>query len=123
MAFPAANMRLVYISMSLLTIGGHSNASLKPGGKRMADYPAQLQKLAGIRLQNFRHGTSAAQVCGPDLIRGFEKIAFFDVAASEVISVKIFTFVTGRSFHKIKEKTDNLGRPRGQLSVLGNQAG
>ncbi len=121
MTFPAANMRLGYISMRLLAIRSNLNAPLKSGSQWTVHNSMQLQKLTGIGLQNSRHRTSAAQVSRPGLIRGLKKITLFQVAASVVISVKIFAFFAGRSFHKIKEKTDNLGRSRFELSVLGNQ--
>ena len=119
MTFPAANMRLGYISMCLLAIRSNLNAPLKPGSHWTVHNSMQLQKLAGIGLQNARHRTSAAQVGRPGLIRGIKETALFRVTAPEVISIKIFAFFPGRSFHKIKKKTDNLGRCRGELSVLG----
>ena len=103
MTFSAANVRLVYIPMSLLAIRRDLNAPLKSSGQRTIRNSAQLQKLTGIGLQNSRHGASAAQIRRPGLIRGFKKITLFQVAASIVISVKIFAVFASRSFHKIKD--------------------
>ena len=82
MTFPAANIRLGYISMCLLAIRSNLNAPLKPGSHWTVHNSMQLQKLTGIGLQNAGHRTSAAQVSRPDLIRGIKKITLFQVAAS-----------------------------------------
>ncbi len=105
MAFPATNVRLFYIPVSLLAICRDLNASLKPGRQGTIRNSAQLQKLTSVGLQNFRHRAGAAQIRGPGLIRGFKKITFFQVAASVVISIKIFAVFASRSFHKIKRIT------------------
>ena len=99
MTFPAADVRLVYIPVSLLAIRCHLNASLKSSSQGTIRNCAQLQKLTGIGLQNSRHGTSAAQVSRPGLIRNLKKITLLQVAASVVISVKIFAIFASRSFH------------------------
>ena len=112
MTFPAADMRLGYISMCLLAIRCHLNASLKPGSQGTVHNSMQLQKLTGIGLQNSRHGASAAQVGRPGLIRGLKETALFRVASPEVISVKIFAFFSGRSFHMIRVTGSSL-RVRG----------
>jgi hypothetical protein len=119
MTFPATNVRLIYIFMSLLAIRSDLNASLKSGSQWTICYCAQLQKLTGIGLQNSRHWASAAQISRPSLIRSLKQITLFNIAASIIISVKIFTFFTSRSFHKIKESADSLGLDRYSFSVLG----
>ncbi len=101
MTFPAADVRLGHISMRLLAIRSNLNAPLKPGGQCAVYNSMQLQKLTGVGLQNSRHGASAAQVGRPGLIRGLKETALFRVASPEVISVKIFAFFSGGSFHLI----------------------
>src|SRR5271157_613518 len=103
MTFPASNVRLVYIPVSLLAIRGHLNTSLKSSSQWTIRNSTQLQKLTGVGLQNSRHGASAAQIRRPGLIRGLKEITLFQVAASVVISVKIFAVFASRSFHKIKD--------------------
>ena len=103
MTFPAADVRLVYIPVSLLAIRCHLNAPLKSSGEGTIRNSAELQKLTGVGLQNSRHRASAAQVRRPGLIRGLKKITLFQVAASVVISIKIFAVFASRSFHKIKD--------------------
>ena len=103
MTFPATDVRLVYIPVSFLAISSHLHASLKSSSQLTICNSPQLQKLAGIGLQNSRHGASAAKIRRPGLIRDLKKITFFDVAASVVISVKIFAVFASRSFHRIKD--------------------
>jgi hypothetical protein len=105
MAFPATNVRLVYIPVSLLAIRRDLNPSSKSSRQGTIRNSAQLQKLTSVGLQNFRNRASAAKIRRPGLIRGFKKITFFQVAASVVISIKIFTVFASRSFHKIKRIT------------------
>ena len=101
MTLPAADVRLVYIPVSLLAICCDLNTPLKSSRQGTIRNSAQLQKLTGVGLQNSRHGASAAQVRGPGLIRGLKKITLFQVAASVVISVKIFAVFASRSFHSV----------------------
>jgi len=103
MTVPATNVRLIYISMSLFAKGSDVNAPLKSSCQRTIHNSPQLQKLTGIGLQNSRHRASAAQIHRPGLIRGLKEITLFEVAASVVISVKIFAVFTSRGFHKIKD--------------------
>ncbi len=104
MTFPATNMRLIYASMSLFAIGSDLNAPLKSSSQWTTRSAAQLQKLTGIGLQNSRHGASAAKIRRPGLIRDLKKITLFEVAASIVISIKIFAVFASRSFHKKKDR-------------------
>ena len=101
MTFPAADVRLVYIPVSLLAICSDLNTPLKSSREWTTYNSAQLQKLTGIGLQNSRHGASAAQIRGPGLIRCLKKITLFEVAASIVISIKIFAVFASRSFHSV----------------------
>ncbi len=103
MTFPATNVRLIYVSMSLFAICRDLNAALKSSSQRTICNSPQLQKLTGVSLQNSRYGASAAQICRPGLIRGFKEITLFEVAASVVISVKVFAVFASGSFHKIKD--------------------
>ena len=103
MTFPATDVRFVYIPMRLLAVRRDLNTSLKSSRQGTIRDSAQLQKLTGIGLQNFRYRASAAQIRGPGLIRRFKKITLFQVAASIVISVEIFAVFASRSFHKIKD--------------------
>jgi hypothetical protein len=101
MTFPAANVRLVYIPVSLFAIRRDLNTPLKSSSQGTMCNSAQLQKLTGIGLQNSRHRASAAQIRRPGLIRGLKKITLFQIAASVVISVKIFAVFASRSFHSV----------------------
>ncbi len=68
MAFPATNVRLVYIPVSLLAIRRDLNPSLKSSRQGTIRNSAQLQKLTGVGLQNFRNRASAAKIRRPGLI-------------------------------------------------------
>ena len=99
MTFPTADMRLIHILMRLFAIGRDLHAPLKSRGERAADSPPQLKELTGIGLQNTWHRAGAAQIRRPGLVRGFKQVAFFDITAAIVITVKILAFFADRSFH------------------------
>ena len=103
MTFPTTNVWLVYIPMSLLTIRRDLNTSLKSSRQETICNSMQLQKLTGVGLQNSGHRASAAQIRRPGLIRGLKEITLFEVAASVVISVKIFAVFASGSFHKMED--------------------
>ena len=99
MTVPAANMRLTHIPVGLFAIGCDLNTPLKARGERAVNHPAQLEELTGIGLQNTWHRAGAAQIRRPGLVRGFKQVAFFDITAAIVITVKILAFFADRSFH------------------------
>ena len=60
MTFSAADIGFIDVSMSLVAIRRHLDASLESRGQWTMDDAVQLHKLTCIGLQNSRHGTSAA---------------------------------------------------------------
>jgi hypothetical protein len=106
MALPAADMRIETGPSAFLAKRCHLDAALERGSKRSRHFGAQDHELARVGAQDGWDRARAAQVTSP--ICG-EEAAFFVVAASVIVPVKIFTFSSSRSFHSfIKQRTNDV---------------
>ena len=100
MTFPTANMRFCHIPFGLFTIGRDLDPPLEQGLDRSRHSGVQFQIFTGIGSADARDRTGSAQVGRPALAGNLEQAAFFNVSAAEVITVEIWAFDAGRSFHE-----------------------
>ncbi len=105
MALPTTDMWFGDGPMHLLTIRGDLNASLKECGKRPRHFPVQLEKFAGIGLQDAGDRTSPAEIARPFLAGGFQQTTLLGIPAPEVVPVEVFTFFSSRSTHFCSQLT------------------
>src|SRR5258708_7256827 len=83
----------------LLAEGTHLYPALQERGQRPDNGGVQQEKLTGVGLQDCGNRTGLTKVCRPFGFCRTEKTAFFILAPTEIISVKIFAFFSSRSSH------------------------
>jgi hypothetical protein len=94
-----ADVWLSHRTMHFLTVGRDLNSPLKKSRERMRYSSVQLEKFAGVRLQDAGDRTGLAKIARPFLPGGFQQATLFEVPAPKVVTVEVFTFFSSRSTH------------------------
>jgi len=100
MAFATTDVRVESRTFRLLTEGDYFDPAAERSCRGAFHLGAQLQELAGIRLEDGRDRAVPAQVSAP---AGTDQAAFFMLAAPIVIPIKILAVSPGRCFHGLTE--------------------
>ena len=97
MAFPTANMRIEAGPARFFTKSCHLDTPLESRGNRAGHLATQAHKLAGVGAVYAWNRAGAAKAAPPGRT---EQAAFFTVATTVVIAIKILAFRSGGCLHK-----------------------
>jgi hypothetical protein len=101
MTFPTSYVRFCDSSVDFIAVCRDLHSPLKQGCEGPSHRATQLEKFAGIGLQNPWHGTRLAQVARPAFARCLQQSALLHVPAAEVVAVEILALFSCWSPHLI----------------------